>query len=322
MSDSKIKDTKLWLSVMIFLCILVFVLNPADYMQSITNGLTVWAVAVIPALFPFFVLSKLLVELNFFDRFGKYIAPITKKLFNAPAISGYIFIISVVSGYPIGAKLTQEYFKKGLLTQTQCKKIATFTSAGGPLFILGTVAGKFFGNRQMGVVLLVCNILSAIVCGLLFRNFYRDDTAAKTPLRTIPKDILNDSIYSSVIGILNVGAFICLFYMLTDMLFATNAVQLLTNLVIPQNADAAQAFVAGIFEITRGCRQLAGLNLTAAASTVLCGTLISFGGFCIILQSHAYLKDCGLTFLQLTGIKTVQAAVMSLITFAACMLIF
>ena len=140
-------------------------------MQSVSNGLTVWAIAVIPALFPFFVLSKLLVELNFFERFAKYIAPITRKLFKAPAISGYIFIISIVSGYPIGAKLTEEYYKKGLLTATQCKKIATFTSTSGPLFILGTVGGKFLGNPSIGFILLFAILLPRFFAELLLEIF-------------------------------------------------------------------------------------------------------------------------------------------------------
>ncbi len=323
MQKSKVKDVNLWLSLLIFICIFIFVFNPTKYMQSVSNGLTVWAIAVIPALFPFFVLSKLLVELNFFERFAKYIAPITRKLFKAPAISGYIFIISIVSGYPIGAKLTEEYYKKGLLTATQCKKIATFTSTSGPLFILGTVGGKFLGNPSIGFILLFCHIASAIFCGIAFRNFYCDNTESLPLMQNkIEKNALNDCIYSSVMGILTVGAFICLFYMFIDMLFATNAVQHVATWLFPNNSATVQAFFTGLFEVTRGCQELSMLGLTNTATTVLCSTLISFGGFCIMLQSFTYLKNCKISFKQIFTVKLIQASIASLFTYLICLLIF
>lgn len=323
MFKSKIKDANLWLSVLIFICIFVFVFNPTKYMQSISNGLTVWAIAVIPALFPFFVLSKLLVELNFFDRFSKYISPVTRKLFKAPAISGYIFIVSIVSGYPIGAKLIEEYYKKGLLNATQCKKIATFTSTSGPLFILGTVGGKFLGNSTLGFILLFCHIASAICCGIFFRNFYCDETnLLPTPEKHIEKNVLNECIYSSVIGILTVGAFICLFYMFIDMLFATDVVQRTTQFFFPENSNTVQAFLTGLFEVTRGCQELSLLGLSNTSVTVLCSTLISFGGLCIMLQSFTYLKECKISFKQIFTVKIMQASITSLLTYFVCLSFF
>lgn len=309
-------------SVLVAGCILIFVADPTKYMQSVTNGLSVWAAAVVPALFPFFVLSKLLVELDFFGRFEKFVAPVTQKLFKAPAAAGYIFLTSIVSGYPVGAKLIQEYHRKGLLTQTQCKKIATFTSTSGPLFVLGTVGGKFFGNATLGFVLLGCHLASAVICGLLFRGFYCDNSApADKQTKSANKNILDECIYSSVSGILTVGAFIALFYMLTDMIFSSYLVQHMLSFA-PTYSPAIKGFLTGMFEVTRGCAEIAALGMPMTAATVLCGTLISFGGICIMMQSYVYLKDCGVKFRQLFAIKAVQAAVCALLTFCVCLIVF
>lgn len=311
MLKTKNKNIGLFLSLPIVLCIAIFVANPTKYMQSITNGLIVWATAVVPALLPFFVLSKLLTELHFFDRFCKYISPITKKLFNAPAISGYIFLTSIVSGYPVGAKLLQEYHKKNVLTQTQCKKISTFTSTSGPLFILGTVGGGFFGNSKLGIILLCCHILSTILCGVLLKNFYCSDNTTITAKnqQVVCENILNDTIYSAIYGILTIGVFISLFFMLTDMLP-----------IYKINSKPLQAFVTGLFEVTHGCKMLSQLNLSFATTAVLAQSIISFGGLCIILQSYAYLKDCGISFLQIISLKTIQASVSCIVTFIVCLI--
>ena len=305
----KNKNTNLVLSLFIIALITIFILNPSKYMLSVSNGLIVWATAVVPALLPFFVLSKLLIELDFFDRFCKYISPITQKLFKAPAIAGYIFLISIVSGYPVGAKLLQEYHKNGILTQNQCKKISTFTSTSGPLFILGTVGGGFFNNQRLGFILLCCHVSSTVLCGIFLRNFCCLDNSIINHKNQYAnnKNILNDTIYSSLISILSIGVLISLFFMLTDMLPIDK---------IPN--ETVQAFVTGLIEVTHGCKMLSQLQLPFATSAVLCQTLISFGGICIILQSYTYLKDCGISFGRLIFFKGFQASLSALLTFLIC----
>ena len=304
-------SVNLFLSLSAILCIAIFVLNPTKYMQSVTNGLIVWATAVVPALLPFFVLSKLLAELDFFTPFCKYVSPITKKLFNAPSISGYIFLMSIISGYPVGAKLIQEYHKNNSLTKTQCKKISTFTSTSGPLFILGTVSGGFFGNKKLGVILLCCHILSTIVCGILLKNFYCSDNTTITAKNQdyISKNILNDTIYSAISGILAIGVFISLFFMIADML----PINKISNATL-------QAFVTGLLEVTHGCQMISQLNLSFVSTAILCQSMISFGGLCIALQSYSYLKECGVTFAQIIFNKALQSSIATVLTFAVCLL--
>ena len=295
----------------------VFACNPTAYMRSVTDGLEIWVSAVVPALFPFFVFSKLLTDLGFFRRFTKFMTPVVKKLFKAPAASGYIFIVSVISGYPVGAKMIQGYYRKGLLTETQCRKTATFTSTSGPLFILGTVGAKFLGGGNIGGVLLVCHIMSAMICGLLFRGFYIDDTPAGEQSDSAEKgNPLGDSVYSAITGIMSVGAFICLFYMLIDMILSLSAAD-----AVLSGHPAVSAFLTGLMEVTRGCKQISAV-LPLPAAAVLCGTLISFGGMCVFAQSFVYLKECGVSFRQLLAVKCLQASVAASLTFAAVSILY
>lgn len=298
----------------------IFVTDPTRYMQSVTNGLTVWVTAVVPALFPFFVFSKLLTDLGFFKKFNRLAAPLTKKLFAAPPAAGYIFVVSIISGYPVGAKMIQEYYDKGALTSRQCRKIATFTSTSGPLFILGTVGGKFLGDATLGIILFVCHIMSAIICGVMFRGFYKDDAETGNIQTHESSDILGNSVYSAISGIMTVGAFICLFYILTDMLFAL-PLSWAANGLFDGN-PALPAFLRGVMEITGGCQQLSAIGLSKKTVAVLCGTLISFGGLCVMAQSFVFLKKCGVTLRQMLAVKCLQAAVAALLTFVAVSVIY
>ena len=74
----------------------VFLHSPEIYMQSFFDGLTVWAHNVLPALFPFAVLSALAVKFFPKPRFS-----LCKKLFGVTADD--LYIVSLLCGYPIGA---------------------------------------------------------------------------------------------------------------------------------------------------------------------------------------------------------------------------
>ncbi len=272
-----------------------------------------WATCVVPALFPFFVLSKLLIDLGWVTSFSDKIAPITKKLFRAPAISGYVFAVSILSGYPVGAKMIEESYKKGLLNQTNCKKLATFCSTSGPLFILGTVGAKFFGNAVLGTALFAVHFASALLTGLCFRNFYTDVNPTK-PVALPPRsDVLNNAVYQSVGSILTVGAFISLFYMLTDMLLSVYPTTAIPPVVV--------AFLNGLLEVTRGCKEVA-FSASPQAAFVLCSCLVSFGGLCIFSQSFTYLKNCGVRFREFFIIKCVQAAISTIVAYGVSVFLF
>ena len=84
---------------------------------------------------------------------------------------------------------------------------------------------------------------------------------------------------------------------------------------------AVSAFLTGLMEVTRGCKQISAV-LPLPAAAVLCGTLISFGGMCVFAQSFVYLKECGVSFRQLLAVKCLQASVAAALTFAAVSVLY
>ena len=77
-------------------------------------------------------------------------------------------------------------------------------------------------------------------------------------------------------------------------------------------------FVAFARKEERLCTSSIAIAIPLATSAVLCQTLISFGGICIILQSYTYLKDCGISFGRLMFFKGFQASLSALLTFLIC----
>lgn len=286
MSRSLNKNIIFSLFILAFLGI--FISSPEKYMASTLQGLVVWANKVVPALFPFFVLTKLLTAIDtpfsVFDGF-------TQKLFNAPKYSGNIFCLSILSGYPVGAMLISDHYKKNAITQTQAQKMFSFCSTSGPIFIVGTVGIGMFRDANVGYILLICHIIGAILNGIIFRN----KEVQTNEIRVQSADIsLYDNMYNSILSILFVGGYIAVSFVLVDMLYALQIIPFIANAISHIftfiNPQVAEAVLSGIIEITRGCLELAGLNLSTKMQVILAGGIISFSGLCIFLQSLTFLN--------------------------------
>ena len=98
--------------------------------------------------------------------------PIMIKIFKTDSKTSFIFIMSILSGFPSNAKYTRELYKNNTISKEQATKILTFTHFSNPLFILGTLSLNFLNNKEVGLLILLTHYLTNIIIGLIFRNYY------------------------------------------------------------------------------------------------------------------------------------------------------
>lgn len=302
-NKAKINKKKLSIfAVTLFLILLTIciVINPSKYINSCYSGLLIWATNVLPSLLPFFVITKILAELKSLDKFFNKFSGLNYKLFKAPACSGYIFGMSIISGYPVGAKLICDFYEKGLISSKDANKLATFCSTSGPLFIIGTVGSIMLKSAKIGYILYLSHILSSILNGILYRNKFTEETRETPSTSSKPIDynsILSNSMTSSISSVMIVGGFVAIFYMIIDILLDFKILlpisQLLEWILKPLGLhNVGQSIASGIVEVTRGCKELSALSLSPLQSTIIASGLISFGGLSIHAQSLCFLTKC------------------------------
>ncbi len=66
-----------------------------------------------------------------------------KPIFNVPGIGAYAFIMGIISGYPVGAKIVTEFRKNGECSKVEAERLLSFSNNSGPLFIIGTVRNNY-----------------------------------------------------------------------------------------------------------------------------------------------------------------------------------
>lgn len=285
---SKIAKIVLTVSGMI-----IFVINPIRYISAFSDGLKLFAKSVLPALFPFFFFTKTLNSLGGSNFLGNILGKPIQKMYNTPKIAGYIFAMSLLSGYPIGASLTADFYNNKTITREKALTISAFCSTSGPLFILGTVNG-FFKNYKFALLLLLTNYLSAIINGFLYRGKKCID---EREIKIEQKGNLSKNIRESIDSILLVGSFVALFNMIADMLTSIGLLPIfgkaIENIIPSLESGTGYAFFVGIIEMTKGCSLLSQSGANAINAS-LCSFILSFGGLGIAMQSIAFLQKCNI----------------------------
>ena len=303
--------TKGLLTVVVLLAITLFIISPKACMDATSKGVMVWLINVVPALFPFFILTRIIITLN--QTSIKCLDKFTTKCFRTQN-AGLVYFLSILSGYPVGAKMTSGYYESGAINKVTASKMFSFCSTSGPMFIIGTIGLGVFGSVKAGYVLLIGHINGSFLNGLLYRGKTTPQNQFK---QTITKTTLNEIMFDSINSILLVGGYIIFASVIIKLLDLSSILPTLTNLicnVIKCDYDLVYSILCGIIEITNGLMMLGSSGVCLSAKILVASGLIAFSGICIMLQSTAFLNKIGINYKTMFLQKITQAILTILAT--------
>ncbi len=286
-----LKSNKIIIILILIVCI-IFILNPKIYSNSCLNAISVWALKVLPVLFPFFILTRIIVSLSEF-KVSK-LDKIFNNTYHVPKFGFKIFLLSIISGYPMGAKLICTLNEQSLIKNKEAEKMMSFCSISGPMFIIGTVGVNIFLSYKAGLIILIANVIAALINGLIYRKEkYIEEKLIYTGNKQ--ENVLSNSVYDATISILMVCAYIILSFLIIDILINIKIIDYFSNFICnifncPQNFDTIKSSIIGFVEITRGIIELNNANISLSIKTIIASGLIGFGGISIIMQSLSFLN--------------------------------
>ena len=163
------KIKKLFIPVCICLFTIFLLVFSNANLSSAKTGLLLWANSVVPSLLPFFIATELLGYTNVISILGKLLNRFMRPIFNVPGEGAFPFIMGIISGYPMGAKIVSNFKNQGICTNEEAERLLAFTNNSGPLFIIGTVGIGLFKDTTTGILLFITHILACFTVGFLFR---------------------------------------------------------------------------------------------------------------------------------------------------------
>ncbi len=298
------------LTVAVAAATVLFLIFPARYAASVKTGVMLWANNVLPATFPFFFLTAILTRRTIFGKVTGALSPATEKLFAISGPGACAGMISMISGYPVGARTLLDFHRAGAIGREETLRVAAIASTSGPAFLVGAVGVGMFSSPAAGWVLYLSHIAGIlVVCFLLRFPVKRKIPTGRAP--EIAPIGLSELLSSSVLSILCVGGAIALFYAFGEMIS-----DLCTLLAVPEQLEI---LLRGGLEMTTGCHLLRGTPLPYNLAG--CEFFVTFGGLCVLVQQLAFLIPCGVSVPKFLAIKFIQGLVSAAICYGAAFLL-
>lgn len=282
-------------------------------LSSAKNGLILWANSIVPSLFPFFVATELLTHTNLIYNMGKLLNKFMKPFFNIRGEGSFALIMGIISGYPMGAKISANFRKNNICSKEECERLLSFTNNSGPLFIIGTVGITMFGNSTIGFLLLLTHLLASLTVGFLFR-FWKYKTKEKNNLQKYESNKINEitlsnlggiignSITNSINTILLIGGFVVLFSVILNIIKTSNLLNILCNFINPIfnllniPTSFSSGFISGIIELTNGLNIICTLpEKKISINIILASFLLGLGGISVLLQVWSVISKTDLS---------------------------
>ncbi len=288
-----------------FVLFLAFLIWPAACAEGVHKGLSLAASDALPALFPFFVASALLVRSGLAGRLAIIAARPLSVMYGLPPAAAPAVVLGLTGGYPVGASTAAELANQGTLTPHDAARVNLFCNCASPGFCVGLVGLGIFGSARTGAVLYVIHISSALLTGLFMARSRQHPSALRTAAQSPDMDFPSafcGAVQQSAGTAITVTAFLTVFSILLELLRP-----LLGKLPF------GYAF-AGLLELTNGLSVLPSLPLPIGTKLTLASFLIGFGGLAVHFQVRAITSPSGFPNGHFTTAKLLHGAIAATLT--------
>ena len=161
--------------ILIILIIISFLVlnNSSIVIDTVINAVNIFNKSIFPSLFPFFIISELLVNYGFIEYVSRIFKPIMTKIFKINSKCAFILVMSMISGFPSNSKYTKDLYLKGEINELEATKVLMFTHFSNPLFIMGAISITFLNNKKIGLFILIIHYLTNFIVGFLLRDLIK-----------------------------------------------------------------------------------------------------------------------------------------------------
>lgn len=268
--------------LLIILFVFIFIYSKT-VKETIIYGIYIWINNLIPSMFPFLLISKLMIYNNLVfylnNIFGKYI----RILFNVPESSSFAIILSLITGFPTGAIYIKELLNSKLIDIEDANKLIMYTSYSSPIFVISVIGETLLNNKSLGLYIYIIHVITGLFIGLILRgrkgNINKSIFIKNNELKT-----LSDAIKESFETLINILGILLFFLLIISII----------NIILPNNTIAI--ILKSILEITTGVINISRCNINIKLKASIIGFIISFNSLSIHYQIKSIIEDTNIKY--------------------------
>ncbi|MBQ7357401.1 MAG: hypothetical protein IJW65_01555 [Clostridia bacterium] len=301
----KNKAVNFLLPMLILFIFVLLLLSPEVSFEYMKSSLKLCVQSLIPSLFPFMVISDILVSGNFGGIVKTLLSRAAGAVFGTSREGSFAVVLGLLCGFPIGAKSALKLYSENRISRAELCHVMSFCNIPSPAFTCGTV-GVMFGDRRLGIILFFSLLVSSLVMGIAGRFIYKYDkkSGASDSCSADALAVFTSSVMSSALVVLYVCAYVVFFSVLIG--YSRHLCGLLGA------PDTIPLILSGLLEISNGMSCAAGAN-----APLLAAFFAGFSGLSVIFQiisldKNGYIRKKAFVFQKL-----LQGLICTVITFFA-----
>mgnify|MGYP004466472153 FL=1 len=292
--------------------VLLFVFSK-DISFSIIFSISIWKDNLLPSLFPFFVMSDLLLAYGFVDIISFFLGAIMTKWFYLPKDAAFAFFVSLFSGFPSGSKYVNDLLNAKKISIDDANYLIMFTHFANPFFIVTTIGLFLLSNVKAGYIILISHILSNIIVAFIFRKkkviLNNDNNYKKAFYLSSPDKpfitILTNSIFKSFKTLVNMLGIIMIFLMITTIIKKIIPLTGITN-----------GLLSGFLEMTQGVKYISSLDISLPIKASILSAIVSFSGLSVHFQVKSIIDETDIKYSNFLKARVVQSFISFFLTLA------
>lgn len=265
-------------AILVCLLLSLLLIFEKDAADAAREALSLSVGSVIPALFPYMVVSSVIISLDLLIPVYSLIP--TEKLFGLPRVSAQVILCGLICGFPIGALGAKRLYTNGSITKAQAAKLWAISSQTSPSFLIGAVGG-WWHSPGFGLFLYICQIIFALIAGLILSrvgNEREELSAEDPPEKCTFMGALCRGISESSLSCLAITGYIVFFRVFAVM----------TSAVLP---PLAPIFMT-VFEFSTGA--FFGSTTGGITGAAITGFAVGFSGLAVFMQCVNFTEKHGI----------------------------
>lgn len=278
-------------NIIIIICSLFFLVNLIIYRNLVFDtvgfSLNIWITSLLPALFPFFIVSDILINYDVIKYFPKVIRNSIKYLFNVSDNGLVIILLSMLSGFPSNARNIKNMYLDKKITKEEGEHLLYFTHFSNPMFILGTIP-LILNSNKISKYILISHYFANIILGICLRKYNRVNDSNNSNYKEDKHNfglVLTTSIRKSLDSVLGILGTLTVFLIISTLLI---------NFFNLDNTSSL--LVKSILELTSGLKELGSYNLLDKYLLIISSCILSFGGLSVHMQVINELVDTDISY--------------------------
>lgn len=275
------------IGIVIFFVLML--ISPKAVFSGALEGLLLWFQIVLPTLFPFILVTNLLIRTNSTHYISNALGGVLCHIFKVSKNGSFAVIVGFLCGYPMGSKAAADLTASGYISEQEGGYLLSFCNNSSPIFIFNFIVWKTLGKEEYLLPSLLILLGTPILMSFIFRHFYLKGQKKFTDLKQEKPvkgnwtfNTVDMCMMDSIETITKIGGYILLFSVILSLILSS-----------PFQVGVLRALLPSL-EVTNGITLLGRNSLPFSIQYPSIIGITAFGGFCAAAQTQCMIQQTSL----------------------------